>query len=289
MTITIPAAYVDTFESNVIHLAQQKTSYFRDHVEELNKQSEHHNWDRLGTSAASVKSTARTASPTSDLAWTRRQTLTATYHVGETVEPEDVAQMLIEPKSAVARSLAMGMYREVDDVIITALGGAALDGDGSSVAYTAGQKIGGGTTIISIDTILEADEKFNSNDVDPDESKVWAYGPTQKRKLMQLLEITSKDFQPDPSKGLGTGALPNTMGFLWVMSNRLNVPSTGEIDNMAWCKEAMGLHVSNDIWARVAERPDLSFAWQFYCAMSIACVRVQDEKVVKVHLKDALS
>ena len=47
MPITIPAAYIETFESNVRQLAQQKISRLRNSVTEVNRQSEKHNWDRL--------------------------------------------------------------------------------------------------------------------------------------------------------------------------------------------------------------------------------------------------
>ena len=54
MAISIPAAYIETFESNVRQLAQQKRSRLRNCVTEVNNQSEKHNWDRLAASAAPI-------------------------------------------------------------------------------------------------------------------------------------------------------------------------------------------------------------------------------------------
>jgi len=55
MAITIPSAYIETFESTIRHLAQQKKSRLRHCISEVNKQSEKHNWDMLAPSIARAK------------------------------------------------------------------------------------------------------------------------------------------------------------------------------------------------------------------------------------------
>jgi len=114
---------------------------------------------------------------------------------------------------------------------------------------------------------------------------------------MQLVEVTSGDFQN--TRALATGYMPNWMGFDWVVSTRLNAPdeaapptwapSAGQIYCLAMTKKALGLHVAKDISAKVAERPDMSFAWQLYCELHMDCVRVEDEHIVRLHLKDSLA
>ena len=297
MPITISQAYIETFEQNVRHLAQQSDTRLRRWVTEKSEQSEKHNWDRLAQSAAVQKTAARVATPvggnaaggagsTDGLDWTRRVSLAQTWHTGEIFEAEDPVQMLIDPNSSITMNLAMNMRRAVDDILIVAALAAADDGDGGTVTFPVGQTVGDGTTAITLDTILEVGELFHANDVDPDEEKVFVIGPTQWRKLMQLLEITSSDFMN--SKALSTGYLPNTAGFTFVLSNRLNVPSATELDCLAFSRKALGLHVPKDIVVRVAERADLSFAWQVYASFVMGSVRVEDEHIVRVHLADTL-
>lgn len=287
MAITISNAYVLTFEGNVRQLAQQTRSKLRNYVREVNKNSESHRWDRLATVSAAAKSSARTTSPTSDAAWSGRKTSISTYHVGETVEPEDVAQMLANPQSELTKAMAAAMNRQVDDIIIADAIGAATDQDGGSVAFTAGQTIGDGTGEIDLDFILEVDELFYDNDIDPDVKKCAVIGPKQRRKLLQLMEVTSGDYQN--RKALADGYMPGFMGYDWVVSTRLNVPSANELDCLFFTEYGIGLHVAKDIWARVAERPDQSFNWQLYCAMSMDAVRVEDEHVVKGHVADTIT
>ena len=297
MPITIDSAYVETFERTVRHLAQQGDTRLRGAVTEVNEQSERHNWDRLAQSAAVQKTAARVATPvggnaaggagsTDGLVWSRRQTLIQSWHTGEIFEAEDPVQMLIDPQSSIAMNLAMNMRRAVDDIIITAATGTALDGDGSPVTFPVGQVVGDGSGQITLDMVLEVKELFNVNDVDPDEQLCWVYGPKQERKLMQLMEVTSSDYQD--GKALSSGRLPNWMGIKWIMSNRLLVPSADELSNLCFSRKAMGLHVAKDITARVAERTDLSFAWQVYCHMSMHAVRVEDEHIVHVHVADTI-
>lgn len=287
MTITISNAYIQTFEANVIQLAQQTQSKLRSRVREVNKQSESHRFDRIAAVAASAKTAARTATPISDAEWTGRKTLIETFHVGETVEPEDVAQMLTNPKSDVTRAMASAMNRQVDDIIIANATGNALNQDGSNSAMPAGQIVGDGTAEISVDFILEVDEKFYENDIDPDEQKCWVIGPKQRRKLLSLLEVTNGDYQS--RKALSDGFLPGFLGYDWIVSTRLNVPSAGQLDNLCFTQKAIGLHTAQDIWARVAERPDQSFNWQLYCAMSMDAVRIEDEHIVQATLADTFT
>lgn len=301
MAITITNAQVETFESTVRQLAQQTTSRLRSKISEVNKQAKSHNWDRLAASTARAKTSARMVSPaggngsgavgaTDGLAWTRRQTLCATYDTGEVIERDDIVQMLIDPKNATTANLVANMNRQVDDIIINAANEVARDGAGGTVALPAGQKIGSATDIISIDTILEADSIFETNDVDPEETKCLVIGPTQKRKLMQLLEVTSGDFQN--AKALASGYLPDFMGFDIIVSNRLRnhttPPTAGELYCLAFTEKAIGLHVAGDISSRVGERTDMSFAWQVYLDLCMDATRVEDEQVVQIHLKDAL-
>ena len=299
MPITIPSAYIETFESTVRHLAQQNQSRLRMACTEVNKQSEKHNWDRLASSNARLKPGPRAVSPaggdgsgavgsTDGLDWSRRNTVIKPYDTGEVVEPEDIVQMLIDPKNASTENLVMNMKRQVDDIIIAAATGAAADGAGGTVAFPAGQIVQAGyASEISLDIILEVDEKFQENDVDPDEPRYFVIGPKQRRKLLQLIEVTSSDFQH--KQALATGYLPDFLGFNWILSNRLNVPAADQLDCFAFTKKALGLHVAGDITTRVAERPDMSFAWQIYLMLQMDAVRTEDEHIVWYQAADTVS
>jgi len=289
VTNSISNVYIETFENNVRHLAQQSIARLRPYVTERGTNGEKHNWERLTAGTASLKTGVRQATPFQDLPWSRRVSVAETFDAGETTEQEDPVQMLVDPNSNIALNLAMSMRRAVDDVLIAAAGGTALDGDGTANAFPAGQIVGDGTTPISFDNITEVLEKFMSNDIENDVPKVAIVGPTQVRKLLQLTENTSKDYVRTGLDQLSTtGMVPSWLGFTWIMSTRLNIPTATELDCLFFTRRAIGLQFNKDITARIAEDPSISFAWRIYTHMTLGAVRVEDEHIVKLHVSDTI-
>lgn len=290
MAVTISNVYIQTFEQIVRHLAQQAMEKMRQKITVRAEQSEQHNWERLGPGVATQKTTVLTDTPAQELPWSRRVSVAQTWHSGEATEQEDIVQMLVDPNSNIAENLAMSQRRAVDDIVIAAATGAALDGGGGTPAFPAGQKIGDGTAPISFDDVTAVQELFMQNDIDVDVPKCLVVGPTQVRKLMQLTEQTSSDYVKTGLDQLQQyGIAIGWMGFDWIMSTRLLAPGAGEKSCLAFTKRALGLHIARDITVRVAEDPSKSFAWRLYAYMTMGCVRVEDEHIVHLHVKDALA
>lgn len=286
----IDNVYIETFEENVRHLAQQMNTKLRATVTEKGTNGAQHNWERLDSSDPTDKTTSAPATPNTDLPWSRRVSVAGTKHSGSVVDNEDIVQMLVEPKSNIAKNLAMGMNRAYDDILLAAAGAASLNGDGSTTALPAGQIVGNGTGAINFDLVTQVQETFMANDIDPSMPKIMVVGPTQVRKLMQLTEQTSGDYvSREALQNLNaSGIAPNWMGFTWILSTRLNVPSVGELDCFAWCPDGIGLQVNEDITIQVAQDPSASFAWRIYCRLTAGAVRIDDKKVVKLHVADTV-
>ena len=287
---TVANVYVQTFENNVRHLAQQSQTKLRGKVQERSVSSENHNWERLGFVEASQKTTRLQATPSQDVPWSRRVSLAGTFQAADSTEQEDPVQMLVDPNSNLTRSLSMAMKREVDRIIITAATGDALDGDGTPVALPAEQTIGDGTNPISFDFITAVQEQFMNNNIDPDMPKCAVVGPTQVRKLMQLTEQTSADYVNRQALQTlnASGIVPNWMGFMWIMSTLLLEPAVDEKSCLFFTDRAIGLQVNKDITARVAEDPSVSFAWRIYLHATMGAVRVEDEQIVHLHVADII-
>lgn len=287
MAINIDNVYIQSFENNVRHLAQQSMARLRMCVSERSVSSEKHNWERIAANTASLKASTRQATPENDSDWSRRVSLAATYDVGDTSEQEDPVQMLVDPNSNIVRSVGMAMRRQVDDVIIAACTGDSTDGAGAPVVFPAGQVVDDGTSKFTFDGVTEVYEKFMENDIEPDEMKYMIIGPKQLRKMQQLTEYTSSDYVN--VKALAEkGFVESWMGFHWIVSTRLLVPAANEISCLAMTKMAMGLQMNRDITTRVAEDPSISFAWRIYAYMTLGATRVEDEHIVHWHLSDLI-
>jgi len=139
---------------------------------------------------------------------------------------------------------------------------------------------------ITFDIVTEVTERFLDNDVDPDEPKVWFVSPAQVRKLLQLTEVTSADY--NSLRPLETGMPTNWMGYTWIPSTRLNAPAGGEVNCIAMTADAIGFNINEGMTSRVAEDPTMSFAWRVYCRSTFGAVRVQDEKLVLINLNETI-
>ena len=290
---TVELVHIETYEDNVRFLAQQMVSRVRPWAQERGTQSGGHNWERLGDAEATAKTpvggaTGRNvATPEDNYPFSRRRSTPGTFHTGDTVEPEDIVKVLIDPKGSIIRAQAWALMRAIDDELFDAAERDADDGNGGVVAFAATQELGDGTTSITFDSVTETTEKFMDNDIDPDMGKVYFISPAQARKLLQLTEATIGDYNaamPFTSKGY----VESWMGYTWVVSTRLNSPAANEVNCLAMTDRALGLQVNEDITARAVEDPTISFAWRLYCRLTLGGVRVEDEHIVKNQLTDII-
>ncbi len=288
MAITISNAFIQQYADVVRHLAQQGDTRLRPHVYEVPLTGEAYNFDRLASSNAVLKSGSRVATPVTDPAWSRRVVRPKTYHWADTIEHEDKVQMIIDPQSAYAVNGGMAMKRTIDDLIIAAVTANAEDGDGNPVALPASQVIGtagNSTQGMTLDLITQVNEKFQSADIDPDEPKVFVISPTRVREMLNTSVLTSADYQSVRALS-ANGMIHNFLGFTWIMSNRLQLTAgAGPSEaNFAFTRRALGLAVNQDVFVRIAERPDLSHLIQIYLQFTMNATRVEDEHVVVCHM-----
>ena len=132
MVSTLTDVQVQTFERPVRYQAQQMQSKLRGTTQERGEQSQNHNWDIKGIIEATDKTTRLTATPVQDIPNARRVAVPAPFHAGDAVEADEIAKMIIDPKSTGINTLAMAMNRKVDDRIIAAATGLATNGDATT-------------------------------------------------------------------------------------------------------------------------------------------------------------
>jgi hypothetical protein len=279
MANTITQAFVQQFQDNLIHLAQQKGSRLRSSVNEQSVTGEKFHFERLGTVAAVAKTTRHTNTPVLDVPHSRRTATMSDYHWADLIDNEDKVRMLVTPESHYARSGANSMARAIDDLIIAAATGTATDGDGTSIALPAAQKIAHGSAGLTLAKLISTKEILDGNDVDPDEDRFIVLGSKQISDLLNTTEIKSSDY--NSVKALVQGDIDTFMGFKFLRSERLGLASTTRTC-FAFTKSAMGLGIGSDVKTKIDVRPDKSYAHQVYLSFVAGATRVQDECVVQV-------
>ena len=284
MANTISKAFVQQFQDNMIHLAQQKGSRLRSAINEESVTGEKFNFERMGVIAAVENTTRHTNTPVLDVPHSRRTATMANYHWADLIDDEDKVRMLVKPESHYAKSGANSMMRAIDDLIITAATGNAVDGAGANVALPSNQKIAHGSAGLTLAKLITAKEILDSNDVDQDEERFFVLGSRQVSNLLNTTEVKSADY--NSIKALVAGDIDTFMGFKFLRSERLSLANT-QRKCFAFTKSAMGLGIGKDISTKIDVRPDKSYAHQVYLSFVAGATRIQDECVVEVLCTEA--
>ena len=284
--VTVSQVAIETYEATLIQLAQQRMSRVQPWVMQRGEESAGHNWPVLNSADATLK-TRDQATPETGAVFAERRSVPITMNIGELVEPEDIVEVLIDPLSGLAQSQVFAIGRAYDDELFDACERVADDGNGGTVALPAAQIINtGGATSINFDIVTEVTEQFLNNDVDPDEPKVFFVSPAQVRKMLQLTEVTSADY--NSLRPLESGMPTNWMGFTWIPSTRLNSPGAGRVNCVAMTADAIGFNINEGMTSRIAEDPTMSFAWRVYARSTFGAVRVQDAKICLVDVSETI-
>ena len=222
------------------------------------------------------------------------------------IDKMDRVKLLINPDDAYVKAAVNGINRYKDDVFISAALGNARSGKKGTVNVSLpnSQKIGAtdGTqsTGLNVFTLTLVQEKFDSNDVDEDIPRYFAYSGKQKQNMLNETEVTSADY--NTIRALVQGKIDTFMGFKFIRSERLPVTAgsttftvadgtvgsgagtiaAGARRCIAWAEDGMIFATGVDLLVRIDELPTKRYSTQVYAAHQVGAVRMEEEKVVEV-------
>jgi hypothetical protein len=309
MSQEITEAFVQQYNSNVYHLAQQKGSKLRGAVRSESQQSKAQFWDRIGTVAAQKKVGRHGNTPQMDTPHSRRMLTLEDFEWADLVDDQDKIRLLISPESEYAMAAMWAFGRSMDDVIIEAAAGTAYAGEKgqTSVALPDAQKFaannGVAMTNLNLNTLRKVKKMFDANEV-PDDKRNFAITSSQLESLLGQTEIISSEYAS--VKALVNGDVDSFLGFkfhrlerLLTQSAALNGdPTNGAVNSgatslvgfrkcLAWYGDGIILGIGKDSTSKIGERADKSYAMQVYNCMSIGATRMEEAKVVEVYCKES--
>jgi len=309
MSFEITTAFVEGYKSNIIMLSQQMDSRLFSKARQESQNSKADFYERIGAVDA-VEITGRHGdTPIMNTPHSRRMVTLTDAEYGDMIDSMDRVRLLINPDDAYVRAAVVAMNRYKDDKFIAAILGNAYAGESGStaVALPSAQKVAAhdGTTTtgvnLNVQTLRAVAKKFDGNDIDEMDMKYFAFTSSQKESLLAEEEVTSSDYAA--IKALVSGQIDTFMGFKFVRSERLvrsatdvtytvtngvTGAGTGTITAansrrcFAWVDNGMLSATGKDTLVKVQERADKRFGTQIYCALSVGCTRLEDEKVVEV-------
>lgn len=290
MSNQVDKAFVQQFSDNLLHLAQQKGSRLMDTVTVQNVQGKQAHFDRLGATAAVVRTTRHGDTPLVNTPHSRRRVLMDDYEWADLIDKQDKVRMLISPESDYAKAGAWALGRSMDDAIIAAVTGDAASIDASdasaAVALPAAQIVdedfGAANSNLTVAKLREAKKIMDAADIDPDEERYMIVNASALAALLGETEVTSADF--NTVRALVQGELDTFLGFKFIRTERLSGAGT-EADPLlclGYTRSAIGLALGQDIQARISERDDKSYSTQVYASMTMGATRIEEEKVVAI-------
>jgi hypothetical protein len=287
---TIEIAYIEQFESNVLHLSQQEGSRLRKYVrsEPVNGRSKM--VERVAPADDPRPVTARhEATPEDDIDFSRRVLETKDVHKGTLVDPKDIRRLLIDPKGPVVTNFQHAFGRHQDKVIIDAALGEskALDADRNettvNIKHVIPKSDGGVDTALNVQKLIILKEKILELEVPEGEQWVLVITAKDNTSLLQEDETTNQDYTAQRVFD-GNGYLSKFMGFEFVRTELL--PTVSDVDNtrrlFAFTKEGLRFGVTQDVVTKVGEDPTRSFNMRIYMEASFGCVRVDEDRVIEI-------
>lgn len=282
MSFTIPESYVEQFSSYVQMLSEQRFSRLRNSVRMDTVVGESFAVERIGgIDVPNTVDELHGDTPLNNTPHSRRWGFITSYDVADLIDKESRVRLLIDPQSAYVTRHAGTMGRGVDDSIIDALGGAAIEGKnkGSSVALPAGQQIASGSVGMTIQKLIEAKERLDAAEVDEFWQRYLVLGSKQLSELLEDDKVTSNDF--NTVRALVRGEIDEYLGFTFIRTERLNKTGNDRLC-FGYAMPGVTLGLAAEPQSAADIRPDKRRSQQIYTWGSWGAVRVEDEMVVQI-------
>lgn len=304
MSFTIPDAWVQTFTTNLRHLAQQKDARLRPCVIEDQIHGEAGYMEQLAPTAARRVLQRHGDSPVMNSQHLRRRIAPYPYEWGDLIDRQDRVRLIIDPDGNYAMSANMALRRGVDDELIAAAFGTAYAGHSGSTALTwpngnsettpaqpGGTVVavndwtygnGAGNAGMTISKMISGQVALLSAEGDEEEESFLAMSGAQLGNLLATTEFTSAEYNELRSLNRANFTGQMFLGFRLVHSQRLAKNASGQTRCIAWRKSGLGLGVARDIEGQAAIRPDKRFSAYVYADMDLGGARLEEAKMVEI-------
>lgn len=305
----IPVHYVNAFNSNVWHLAQQKGSRLAGLVRVEIQKAEKAFWDYYDLADEPTERVSKYADivPT-ETSRGRRMTTFANYEKAEFFDHLDTLKMIHDPKSPVSEAFQNSFGRKMDRIILAGALGTAYSGKSGTdaVPLPVTQKLvafDGSTTTgvgLNVPTLRAIKKKFAQNEVEGE--IVLIVTAEEIDSLLGITAVTSADY--NSIKALVAGTVDSFMGIRFVRTELVSRPaanvlydktngtygtaSSGTVTAtkgrrcVAFVKQGVIMVKAEDMTSKISERNDKGDVIQLYSKMSLDATRLEEKCVMEV-------
>lgn len=307
--MSIDNAMVKQFTSNIYHYSQQKDSRIwsvLSRTESINGEEKY--FDSIGDTQVMEKTGRHSDTIHQEFDYMRRRLTMRDYFWSALVDKEDKLRLIHTPESEFSLEARYAFARKMDDIAVAGLLGNVWTGKTGTVpvALPNTQKIaatkGGAFSGLSLEALMNIKFKFDAAEVE-DGKRFIACGATEIKNLLNEDKITNADYAA--VKALVNGEINTYMGFTFIRLERLPYlttaatinAATGEVGTgsdtaaigskrcIAFTSDAVIKGIGANLTSKVSERPDKHYATQLYTSMSIGAMRMDEQKVIEILVK----
>jgi hypothetical protein len=302
-------AFYNSYTAGYEHVLQERKPQYQGLLREERIEGENESYDFLGTIELTAKQTRFEDIPIEDMTHNRRWITPKWYRKGIFVDKEDDIALHTDPTSDYMQALAKGVIRR-ENITVTNSFFANVDGGKTpstdtyvlqDALYTtsksaAGRTLahdvqsdftaGGVSTGLTIEKLILASQALAELENDPDEMHHIACAPKQRSDLLREAETQSID--TNIIRSLVAGVVNEYMGFRFVVTNRILIGSSNDVDDdtsvyelPVWSKEGMlfARHQSPIFNVDWLPRKQI---WQISARVGMAAIRMDEDKIIKI-------
>lgn len=274
MSTTVATSFIQLYDPEVKIAYQRMGSLLRQTVRTRTVPGERIYFPKLGKGVATTKARHADVVPM-NLEHTRVFADMSDFYAPEYIDELDMSKINWSLRQDYARSAAMALGRQTDDLILTAMNGATNTFSATTINAAATPAITG--SILSLPVVTEMSKQLNSRDVPTDGERYAVIGPTELQELLQIVGATSSDFSSQQL--LMTGQAPvQWMGFRWIMHSGL--PSG--VKGFFYHRSAVGHGIAKDVTSRVDWVPQKA-AWLVNAMMSMGSVLIDNNGILELN------
>lgn len=304
-------AFFNSYTTGYEHVLQERKPQYQGLLREERIEGENEAYDFLGIIDLDEKTTRFGDIPVEDLTHNRRWISPKFFEKAVFVDKLDDIALHTDPTSDYIQALAKGEIRRqnitVTNSFFSNVKGGKEPGDDTFVftesAYvtstrltTGGRVIvhdaqnnftaGGVSSGLTIDKLILAKQALGELENDPDDLFYIAVSPKQLSDLLREAETQSID--TNIIRSLVAGTVTEYMGFRFVVTNRIVVGSSNDVDSdtnvfkcPVWTKEGM-LFAKHQSPIFNVEKVVRKQVWQISARVGMAAIRMDEDKVIQI-------
>lgn len=240
MSTSISTSFVTIFDAEVKQAYQQDRQLAGTVRERTGVSGNSYKFNKLGSGVANLHIPQSDVTPM-NLTHTQVTATMADYNAAEYSDIFTSGKVLFDERAELVKAVSMAVGRRMDQLVIDAL-------DGAGTSLTVANSIGGSTTNLNVDKVLEAKKLMDQQGV-PAEDRFFLCHANNMAAFLDDSDVKTIDV--NTTKALAQGTVDSFLGFKFIMvgdrtEGGLAVDGSSDRTCLAWHKNACGLAINMD-------------------------------------------